>query len=283
MTTPERQVVTAAFEVVVGEWQEFYDVLEPMLDAYRVPPTYVFRGQADASWPLEPSLLRRMRSVTDRGYAHEIEQLLEKEFMAQGALFPEVRSVWPVLLAAPRIERWAFMQHHSCPTRLLDWTASAFVAAYFAVEQFPRKNGALFVVAPDALRQFMEAQDPVQASIPHDDLTDIDAPDRVIFTRPELSSSRIVAQQGHFSVHTNILGSHDDAILEACSAVGAKQPPSIVYRKIIIASHLKLVILQQLRAMNVAPHALFPTVDGLGRSLADLATLKVALANTQTS
>jgi FRG domain-containing protein len=131
-----------------------------MLDAYRVPPTYVFRGQADASWPLEPSLLRRMRSVTNRGYAHEIEQLLENEFMAQGALFPEVRSVWPVLLAAPRIERWAFMQHHSCPTRLLDWTASAFVAAYFAVEQFPYTDGAIFAAAPDALRQFMETQDP---------------------------------------------------------------------------------------------------------------------------
>jgi hypothetical protein len=85
---------------------------------------------------------------------------------------------------------------------------------------------------------------------------------------------------GQFSVGTNILASHDDAILEACSAVAAKQPQSFAYRKIIIASHLKLVILQQLRAMNVAPHALFPTVDGLGRSLSDLATLKVALANT---
>jgi hypothetical protein len=121
----------------------------------------------------------------------------------------------------------------------------------------------------------------MQAGILDDDLTDIDASDRVTFTRPELSSSRIVAQQRHFSVRTNILGSHDDAILEACSAVAEKQFPSIVYRKIIIASHLKLVILQQLRAMNVAPHALFPTVDGMGRSLADLATLKVALANTQ--
>lgn len=150
----------------------------------------------------------------------------------------------------------------------------------FAVEQFPYTDGALFAVAPDALRLLIETQDPVQANILHDDLTDIGAPDRVTFTWPELSSSRIVAQQGQFSVGTNILASHDDAILEACSAVAAKQPQSFAYRKIIIASHLKLVILQQLRAMNVAPHALFPTVDGLGRSLSDLATLKVALANT---
>lgn len=269
-------------EVVVRTWQEFIDALEPMLDAYRVPPTYVFRGQSDASWPLEPSFLRCMRGVTDRVFAQEIEQLLEKEFMAQASLFPEVRNVCSILFAAPSIERWAYMQHHSCPTRLLDWTASAFVAAYFAVEQSPHTDGAIFVVAPEALNQLMRTgkEASSQVHIPHEALTDLGAPDRVTFTWPELRSARIVAQQGHFSVGTNILAPHDDAILVACSVVAAMQPGRIIYSKIIIASELKLVILQQLRAMNVAPHALFPTVDGLGRSLSDLAVLKVALAST---
>lgn len=266
-------------EVVAETWQEFIDALDPMLDSYRVPPTYLFRGQADASWPLEPSLLRRMRGVTDRAFAHEIEQLLEKEFIAQASLFPEVRGVWSVLFASPRTERWAYMQHHSCPTRLLDWTASAFVAAYFAVEQSPGTDGAVFVVAPEALNQCIETGDTIEAHIPHEALTDLSVPDRVTFTWPELSSSRIVAQQGHFSVCTNILATHDNAILRSCSAVAVNQPESIIYLKIVIASQVKVAILQQLRAMNVAPHALFPTVDGLGRSLADLATLKVALAN----
>jgi hypothetical protein len=266
-------------EVIVGTWQEFIDALEPMLNSYRVPPTYLFRGQADASWPLEPSLLRRMRGVTDRAFAHEIEQLLEKEFIAQAFLFPEVRGVWSVLFAAPRPERWTYMQHHSCPTRLLDWTASAFVAAYFAVEQSPHSDGAVFVVAPAALSQCIETGETIDEQIPYEAFTDPRVPDRVTFAGPALSSSRSAAQQGHFSVCTNILATHDDAILRSCSAAGVRQPESIIYRKIVIASQLKLVVLQQLRAMNVAPHALFPTVDGLGRSLADLATLKVALAN----
>ena len=88
-----------------------------------------------------------------------------------------------------------------------------------------------------------------------------------------------MAEQGHFSVSTNPLAPHDQPILEACSAVAADHPPkSIIQRKIIIASRLKLTILQQLRAMNVAPHALFPDLDGLGRSLADLASLKAILS-----
>ena len=51
-------------EINVTTWQEFTAALEPALDAYKghVPPVYVFRGQPDASWLLEPSLLRQLRS-----------------------------------------------------------------------------------------------------------------------------------------------------------------------------------------------------------------------------
>ncbi len=264
-------------EIVVTSWHEFLEALEPALDGYNVPPTYVFRGQADASWLLESSLLRQIRGLTDRASAREIEQLLETEFRAQASLFPETQSVWPVLLVVGRTELWAYMQHHSCPTRLLDWTASAFVGAYFAVNQRPETDGALCVVAPDALEQYIKNQNPDMTTITDDVLIAPDAPDRVTFTWPELRSHRVVAQQGHFSVSTNILAPHDQPILEACSSVAAERPGRIIQQKIIIAAHLKLLILQLLRAMNVAPHALFPTLDGLGRSLSDLASLKVAL------
>jgi hypothetical protein len=118
-------------EIVVRTWQEFTEALEPVLAGYGVPATYVFRGQANASWSLEPSLSRQIRAVPDRASAREIEQLLENEFMAQAALFPETQNVLPVLLHQEHIEWWAYMQHHNCPTRLLDWTASAFIGAYF--------------------------------------------------------------------------------------------------------------------------------------------------------
>ena len=47
-------------KINVTFWSEFTQALEPLLDAYKghVPPVYVFRGQADASWLLEPSLFR---------------------------------------------------------------------------------------------------------------------------------------------------------------------------------------------------------------------------------
>lgn len=265
-------------DVRVTSWQEFFEALEPTLDAYRIPPTYVFRGQADASWSLVPSLRRRMRGIQNCAYALEIERLLEDEFKAQASLFPEIGGFWPFLLATPRTELWAYMQHHSCATRLLDWTASAFVAAYFAVDQLPDTDGAVFVVAPAALEQYVQERNPSAIEVRDDELVNPAAPSRVVFTWPQLRSRRAVAQQGHFSVSTKILEAHDQSILEACGAVSAQRPGEIISRKIIIKAGLKLVILQQLRAMNIAPHALFPTLDGLGKSLSDLVTLKVAMA-----
>jgi hypothetical protein len=256
-------------EVRVTSWQELTAALAEALDGYRVPPTYLFRGQPDASWPLAPSLLRTVRDAPDAGAARRIEELLESEFHAQSALFPETESVWSALMAAGRTELWAHMQHHGCPTRLLDWTASAYVAAYFAIDKCEDRDGALFMVAGAALGN---------ARIPDEDFIDPSAPERVMFTWPEFKSRRVVAQQGHFSVSTKVFAAHDGPILDACLKTSAEHPGKVVHRKIIIGADLKLVVLQQLRAMNIAPHALFPGLDGLGRSLADLARLAAVLA-----
>jgi len=267
-------------EIVATSWQDFTEALEPCLDAYKghIPPVYVFRWQADASWLLEPSLLRHLRTVADVAAARKIEELLETEFLAQASLFPETQSVWVALAAAGRAEQWAFMQHHGCPTRLLDWTASAYVAAYFAVDQLPNCDGALFVVGAAALDLHWAngARGPVNVS--DDDLVDPKAPERVVFTWPQLRSQRLAIQQGHFSVSTKLLSPHDGPILDACVSTASDESERVIHRKIVIAADLKLVILQQLRAMNIAPHALFPSLDGFGRSLADLARLKAALA-----
>ena len=162
-------------EISVTSWREFTDALEEVLDAYKghIPPVYVFRGQPDASWLLEPSLLRQLRSVGDPGAARKIEELLETEFAAQASLFPETQVVWLALLAAGKTELWAYMQHHGCPTRLLDWTASAYVAAYFAVSQLPDRDGALFVVAAAAVDQHVEQRNQETGDVTDDHLIDL--------------------------------------------------------------------------------------------------------------
>lgn len=267
-------------EIIVTSWQEFTDAIEPCLDAYKghVAPTYVFRGQAKATWLLEPSLLRHLRVLADPSAARKIEELLETEFLAQSSLFQETQSVWMALAAAGRAEQWAFMQHHGCPTRLLDWTASAYVAAYFAVNEHPDCDGALFVVGAAALDQHWATQGKGPVDISDDDLVNPITAERVVFTWPQLRSQRLAIQQGHFSLSTRLLSPHDGPIVDACASAASQGVGLVTHRKIVVSAELKLVILQQLRAMNIAPHALFPSLDGFGRSLADLARLKAFLA-----
>jgi hypothetical protein len=257
----------------VATWTDFTGSLEAVLDSYRNPPTYIFRGQADAKWDLKPSLLRRLEHIESRKEQLKIEAWLTEEFLSQAALFPETSAVWEQLIQSQRsVERWAYMQHHGCVTRLLDWTASPYIAAYFAVAECLDRPGAIFVVAPGAVHSY---RNEINGGNPtEEDLLSSESTNHVCFSWPHIRPLRVVTQQGNFSVALNLTQSHDQYILQACNNAQKENFGTIFYKKIIVQPELKPVILQQLYAMNVTPHALFPGLDGLGRSLSDFAFLK---------
>ena len=93
---------------------------------------YAFRGQASSSWNLDTSLVRTLHKTVTIPKAIEIERRALLEFQSQAHLH------LPTSLLPDRDDLgtwWSLMQHYGAPTRLLDWTGSAFVAAYFAVEK----------------------------------------------------------------------------------------------------------------------------------------------------
>jgi hypothetical protein len=83
-----------------------------------------------------------------------------------------------------------------------------------------------------------------------------------------LRSPRMVAQQAHFTVALHVLDDQAELIEKQCDQANDDQ-----YFKLTIAEGLKPEFLRHLRAMNVTPTSLFPGMDGLGRSFADLVRL----------
>lgn len=84
----------------------------------------VFRGAADAAWPLLTSL-DMLGGVRPPHTKADLEEYILRSFIRYSRPYfhsPPVNE-WEVLVAA---------QHHGLPTRLLDWTYSPLVAAHFA-------------------------------------------------------------------------------------------------------------------------------------------------------
>lgn len=83
-----------------------------------------FRGEADASWALKPSVMRNLRP--------DAENSIISELMAEApAEFNEDRSMFARLVRA---------QHYGLPTRLLDVSLNPLVALYFACADEPHQN-----------------------------------------------------------------------------------------------------------------------------------------------
>ena len=84
----------------------------------------VYRGAANAAWPLLTSL-DTLGGVPPAHGKADLEEHILRNFIRYSRPFfstPPVND-WEVLIAA---------QHHGLPTRLLDWTYSPMVAAHFA-------------------------------------------------------------------------------------------------------------------------------------------------------
>jgi len=234
---------------------------------------YFFRGQSKATWGLVPTLPRVLPEGVTAQQALDIEEAALQQFRSTAHLHLAFASL-PADLPGPALpEWWALMQHHHAPTRLLDWTESPYVAAYFAVEKDWEDDGAVFMIHGHHAQASFHTRFGSGTSIKNEQLRDSGAPSAVLLWCPRKRSDRLVAQQGRFSLSVGILGSHEELIGGECANAEAREPGRTFHKKLVIPKKLKPEFLSRLRLMNIAAHSLFPGIDGLGRSVAEMARL----------
>jgi hypothetical protein len=169
---------------------------------------------------------------------------------------------------------WSLMQHYGAPTRLLDWTHSPFVAAYFACESHPDRPGAVWVAHANTVNTFMERRLTLRDALQGGAFGE-EYPPRVVYMTHRLTrvTDRMLAQQMSFSLSTEVLADHEPLRLEAFGDPAQFGANALIFMVGIIPAERKLGFLFRLRAMNITAQSLFPGIDGLGRSVAELVRL----------
>jgi len=211
--------------VKVKDWKDFHAKLERMRDT-----GWIFRGVSSTQHYPIPSIGR------ERVFGHykrAQEERLFREF--------KIRAV--ALMSDPRFTDWdwlAYAQHIGVPTRLLDWSVSPLVAAYFALESDSQEDRVIYAVK---YSQYIHEVD-------HMTLTPFDNTKEGRFTAP-LAFDRIRAQRGVFTIHPD--------------------PTKIFYpkgmRAILIGASLVADFRRRLFKYGIDHWHIYPDAQGLGQQL----------------
>ncbi len=118
-TSSEFGIETIEFDT----WAEYIEHINSNLEFRH----FVWRGQTDSSWILEPTIDRILREIDKIGDTKTINEHLKRFKYAsrgrRGNNPPELKN---------DNDWWALGQHNGLSTPLLDWSKSPFVAAFFA-------------------------------------------------------------------------------------------------------------------------------------------------------
>jgi hypothetical protein len=241
----------------LSRWEEFVE----RTDAQR---GWAFRGEVSAQWPLTTSLARRLQlHCPDRSLWPVREQRALRIFRRKAHIYLDDLSALDDDLRC-----LALMQHHGAPTRLLDFTKSPYVAAYFALED-ARSDAAVYALNTPAL---WSAAPSFDASLTRDGIDPREQgnyeryflPNRwpiVWFGEPTYMDRRLIAQSGLF-----VMPGQLDAPLDQVLDGYRGNAPLLV--KYVLPFAMRAQAMQSLYRMNVTDASLFPDLDGLARSTA---------------
>jgi hypothetical protein len=210
---------------------------------------YLFRGQRCAGWTLTPSYDRWFARLS---FPVDLKRKIEADLLASFRVECEGLdgdpSIW-----SDDVKTRALAQHFGVPTRLLDWTESPYIAAFFALSDalvHDRPTSAVSVWA-------LDTQHPVWSS---------DAGVTLV-TVPSVGNIRLRNQSGRFTLSRTPFPALEE-FTEHCNARGAIQ------RFLIPVVDAEAAI-ADLDAMGITHALVYP--DALGRALA--AVMRVRLAN----
>lgn len=239
-----------SYKVVrLRSWEEYLAIISD--SPYQ---NWAFRGQRDASLPLFSALSRYFMAfrINPRAWAEQEERIL-RIFKRKAIHFLD-----NVPDRDDELDWLALMQDHGAPTRLLDFSWSPYVAAFFALHNATREA-------------VIWACNPIEIEKKE---VDLEKPGNfrkhflsgsgsfVWLGEPHAMNRRLIAQSGTFLVPANLHKSIEEILQEY------PNPRDTLIKFIAPTQKVRETGMRELYRMNITQATLFPDLDGLARSLA---------------
>lgn len=212
-------------------------------------PTHspVFRGHADMDWPLKPVLHRYAPHPPSDSWA-TFEAHLIDEFSQQG---------WSLIdnPSAVSFGGWmAIGRHHGLPTRLLDWSESPLVAAFFAAGGSADTDGCIWTVEPTARVSLNSVGNgaAIDLLLVDQSVARLDVP---------VMHPRFRSQLGLFTAEPLPAGSNEYVPLTE------RAEPAAHLQRWVIEQKFKAKIMRELDRIGIDDYSVFPDLDGLGHRI----------------
>ncbi|MCE1167812.1 MAG: FRG domain-containing protein [Sphingobacteriia bacterium] len=269
----------------LNSWDEFMKHVPEMFK------NYIFRGHQNSNWKLESSY--------DRS---NLKKVGVTEQSLLGSFRFTVSTLGLTNLPNSRLGWLALMQHQGVPTRLLDFSFSPFIAAYFAFEPCftsfyyhndPDEMVSIWAVNYLSLQHQFDlehmsvlkdaAERAYESHYFNDDEYEVIMNNQNKFDTscflcsPILGNNRLVNQQGVFLSHN----SNEQSLFQILTIAKYNNDnfSDLVYQ-INIPKSETYTALKYLFNMNIRPSILFPGLDGIAKEVSLKDLLKTSLLSS---
>lgn len=237
----------------------------------------LYRGQSQVHNNLQPTLARSVQSGAYDAAVLLERRLLEsfrKHYLELDAL-PNDMPAAQDLVTKSAVDVLSLMQHYEVPSRLLDWTESVWVAAYFACASQSDQDAELWFFSEAILNPTPDdmPDDQVKAIVsasigkrPADYHPKWGMP--YIAVMDPMSNARLRAQKGRLTASDNATVDHASLLWRlATIKTGGDKPGEFFGRHVIRASRKRDILRFLAEEKHISAKSLFPDIVGLGRFL----------------